>query len=144
MKITHILWPLPAMVDKLKLAHNDRLKNAACIGSSSFSSWYPPAAEFIFSLFRDFAFLHRSLVLALALQHRGVQAFKKIKTKPVVAAAGGLIQSSHLCLSCGNSCTSLISHLKHGQKTWSWLHKENWVLDLQLLPNYLMKAVVQS
>lgn len=72
MKITHILWPLPAMVDKLKLAHYDKLKNAAYIGSSSFSSWYPPAAEFIFSLFRDFGFLYRSLVLDFVPQHGGV------------------------------------------------------------------------
>lgn len=129
MKITHILWPLPTMVDKLKLAHNDRLKNAACIGSSSFSSWYPPAAEFIFSLFRDFGFLHRSLVLAFGTAWWGPsissQSFKKIKNEPVAAVAGGLIQSSHLCLSCGNSWTCLSSHLKHGEKTQSWLHKEN-------------------
>lgn len=73
MKITHILCLLPAMVDKLKLAHSVRPKNAAYIGSSYFSSRYPPAAEFIFS-FKDFGFLHQSPVVALVLQHGGVLA----------------------------------------------------------------------
>lgn len=61
------------MVDKLKLAHSVRPKNAAYIGSSYFSSRYPPAAEFIFS-FKDFGFLHQSPVVALVLQHGGVLA----------------------------------------------------------------------
>lgn len=70
MEITHILCLLPATVDKLKSAHSEMPKNAACIGSSSLSSWHPPAAEF----FRDFGFLCQSPAVALVLQCGGLLA----------------------------------------------------------------------